>query len=124
MLFGDIPYAIKNTAELSGRIQFELGDLGYEFPRYRVPDGDTIDSFLKKRVDEGVVKRYGSKENSGLPKRARKQVEQKLSLIAKLGFAGYFLIGWDVVCFCKRNNIFIQGRGSAANSAVFYGSRA
>src|SRR6202008_3330355 len=52
--------------------------------------------------------------------RARKQVEHELALIAKLGFAGYFLIVWDIVEFCKRNGILIQGRGSAANSAVCY----
>ena len=52
--------------------------------------------------------------------RAKKQVEHELSLIAKLGFAGYFLIVWDIVQFCKERNILIQGRGSAANSAVCY----
>src|SRR6202008_3684147 len=52
--------------------------------------------------------------------RAKKQVETELALIAKLGFAGYFLIVWDIVQFCKRNGILIQGRGSAANSAVCY----
>jgi error-prone DNA polymerase len=52
--------------------------------------------------------------------RAKKQVEHELALIAKLGFAGYFLIVWDIVQFCKRNDILIQGRGSAANSAVCY----
>ncbi len=45
---------------------------------------------------------------------------RELALIAKLGFAGYFLIVWDIICFCKRNGILVQGRGSAANSAVCY----
>ena len=119
-LFQDVQRAIKNTVELSERLQFELSDLGYEFPRYPVPDGETMDSFLKKRVDEGVTRRYGSKSNAGLLEKAKMQVEHELALIAKLGFAGYFLIVWDIVCFCKRNNILIQGRGSAANSAVCY----
>ena len=119
-LFSDVPYALSSTIELSDRLQFQLGDLGYEFPRYPVPDGETMDSFLKKRVEEGVAKRYGSKSNASLLERAKKQVEHELALIAKLGFAGYFLIVWDIVCFCKRNNILIQGRGSAANSAVCY----
>jgi error-prone DNA polymerase len=119
-LFSDVRCAVTNTVELSDRLQFQLSDLGYEFPRYLVPNGETMDSFLRKRVEEGVTKRYGSKSNAGLLERARKQVEHELSLIAKLGFAGYFLIVWDVVCFCKRNNILIQGRGSAANSAVCY----
>jgi error-prone DNA polymerase len=119
-LFADLNCAVANTVELSNRLEFQLGDLGYKFPRYPVPDGETMDSFLRKRVSEGVTKRYGAKGNSGLLERAKKQVEHELALIAKLGFAGYFLIVWDIVCFCKRNNILIQGRGSAANSAVCY----
>lgn len=119
-LFRDIPASVGNTMELSSRLQFELNDLGYEFPRYPVPDGETMDSFLRKRVAEGVVKRYGPKNNKDLLERVKKQVEHELALIKKLGFAGYFLIVWDIVHFCKSNDIMIQGRGSAANSAVCY----
>ncbi|WP_446744489.1 DNA polymerase III subunit alpha [Silvibacterium acidisoli] len=119
-LFRDIPVAIENTVELSARLSFQLSDLGYEFPRYSVPDGETMDSFLAKRVAEGVQRRYGPKLDAGLLERARKQVEHELKLIAKLGFAGYFLIVWDIVEFCKKHGILIQGRGSAANSAVCY----
>jgi len=119
-LFRDIPNAIENTVELSSRLQFELSDLGYAFPRYPVPDGETMDSFLEKRVAEGVMRRYGPKNDRDLLTRAKKQVEHELALIERLGFAGYFLIVWDIVEFCKRNGILIQGRGSAANSAVCY----
>ncbi|MCU1253635.1 MAG: polymerase alpha subunit [Edaphobacter sp.] len=119
-LFRDVPEAIANTVDLSSRLKFELNDLGYEFPRYPVPDGETMDSFLRKRTEEGVLQRYGPKNDPGLLERAKKQVNHELALIAKLGFAGYFLIVWDIVRFCKRNDILIQGRGSAANSAVCY----
>jgi error-prone DNA polymerase len=119
-LFRDVPGAIENTLDLSSRLKFELNDLGYEFPHYPVPDGETMDSFLRKRVAEGVQNRYGPKNNRDLLERAKKQVENELALIAKLGFAGYFLIVWDIVQHCKRNDILIQGRGSAANSAVCY----
>ena len=118
--FSDLPLAIANTVELSQRLEFELHDLGYEFPRYPVPQGETMDSFLRQRTSEGVLKRYGSKHNRKLLERAEKQVEHELALIEKLGFAGYFLIVWDLVDFCKRNDILVQGRGSAANSAVCY----
>ena len=60
-LFRDVPGAVENTVELSSRLKFELSDLGYEFPRYPVPDGETMDSFLRKRVEEGVMRRYGPK---------------------------------------------------------------
>jgi error-prone DNA polymerase len=119
-LFRDVPEAIANTVDLSSRLKFELHALGYKFPCYPVPDGETMDSFLRKRAEEGVLQRYGPKNNPELMKRAKKQIEHELALIARLGFAGYFLIVWDIVRFCKSNNILIQGRGSAANSAVCY----
>ncbi|HEU4634813.1 MAG TPA: PHP domain-containing protein, partial [Edaphobacter sp.] len=94
-LFRDVRGAVENTVELSSRLMFQLSDLGYEFPRYPVPDGETMDSFLRKRVEEGVVRRYGPKRNAILLEKAKKQVDHELKLIAKLGFAGYFLIVWD-----------------------------
>ncbi|MGB9030745.1 MAG: error-prone DNA polymerase [Acidobacteriaceae bacterium] len=119
-LFRDIPDALANTLAISQRLHFQLSDLGYEFPHYPVPDSDTMDSFLRKRTDEGVLRRYGPKNDPSLLARARKQIDHELALIAKLGFSGYFLIVWDIVQYCKRNDILIQGRGSAANSAVCY----
>src|ERR1700722_4735041 len=119
-IFSDLPQAVANTVALSERLEFELNDLGYEFPHYPVSPGDTMDSFLRRRTAEGVLKRYGSKHNRKLLEKAEKQVKHELALIEKLGFAGYFLIVWDLVDYCKRNNILIQGRGSAANSAVCY----
>lgn len=119
-IFRDVPCAVAHTIELSSRLKFKLKDLGYKFPRYPVPDGETMDSFLRKRVEEGVQHRYGAKNDPGLMKRAKKQVDHELALIAKLGFAGYFLIVWNIVQYCKSNDILIQGRGSAANSAVCY----
>lgn len=119
-LFRDVPGATENTLSLSSRLGFQLSDLGYEFPKYPVSDGETMDSFLRKRVEEGVTRRYGPKKDRGLMENVKKQVERELALIAKLGFAGYFLIVWDIIRFCKQNDILVQGRGSAANSVVCY----
>ena len=116
-LFADLPDAIANTVELSARLEFTLKDLGYEFPKYPVPPGETMTSFLRKRTYEGAHRRYGC---NGEFKRAEKQIEHELKLIEKLKLEGYFLIVWDIVEFCKRQSILIQGRGSAANSAVCY----
>ena len=80
-----------------------------------MPDGETMASFLRKRVDEGARRRYRPYEE-----RHRKQIERELQLIEKLSLEGYFLIVWDIIEFCRRNNILVQGRGSAANSAVCY----
>jgi len=118
-LFADFPKAIANTVELSSRLEFTLNDLGYEFPRYPVPEGETMMSFLRERTREGMQSRYG-RADAELKKRARRQIERELSLIEKLKLAGYFLIVWDVVRFCREQKILAQGRGSAANSAVCY----
>ena len=114
-LFADLPEAIANTQILSSCLEFTLNDLGYKFPRYPVPDGGTEMEFLRQRTYEGTLRRYGSSN-----KKARLQIDRELAVIEKLNLAGYFLIVWDIVRFCERNNILVQGRGSAANSAVCY----
>ncbi len=118
-LFADVPESIDNTLELSSRLEFTLNDLGYEFPHYPVPEGETIDSFLHQRAWEGFHARYGCAKPE-LQLRARTQIEKELKLIEKLKLAGYFLIVWDIIRFCREQNILVQGRGSAANSAVCY----
>jgi error-prone DNA polymerase len=118
-LFADLPEAISNTLELSSRLEFSLNDLGYEFPRYPVPEGETMNSFLRERSWEGFHNRYG-RAKPEMQNRARLQIEKELKLIEKLKLAGYFLIVWDLIRFCREQNILVQGRGSAANSAVCY----
>ena len=114
-LFSDRPEAVANTVLLGERLQFSLNDTGYEFPKFPVPEGESMDSFLYKATMSGARKRY-SPNNA----RAKAQLERELALIAKLGFSGYFLIVWDLVNYCAQNGILVQGRGSAANSAVCY----
>jgi len=117
-LFSDLPAALANTREIADRVQFTLSDLGYEFPRYPVPEGHTQMSYLRYLADEGARDRYRPYHD-----RARHQIERELALIEKLGLAGYFLIVWDIVRYCRENDILCQGRGSAANSAVCYALR-
>ena len=119
-LFADLPEAIANTCQISSRLGFTLNDLGYEFPKYPVPDGETMDSFLRKRTYEGARWRYNGANGMPSYQRAIKQIDRELALIEKLHLAGYFLIVWDIINFCRDQNILVQGRGSAANSAVCY----
>jgi error-prone DNA polymerase len=119
-IFSDLPEATANTQLISQRLQFTLDNLGYQFPHYPVPDGETMDSFLAKRVEEGVRKRYSVTDKRSLLTKARAQAQRELALIAKLGFAGYFLIVWDIIRYCQRQGFLVQGRGSAANSVVCY----
>jgi len=114
-LFADLPEAYANTSELAARLDFTLTNLGYEFPRYPVPHGETEISYLRQLTDLGARQRYQPYYQA-----ARRQVERELALIEKLKLAGYFLIVWNIVDFCRKNGILVQGRGSAANSAVCY----
>ena len=119
-LFADLPEAIANTVELSSRLQFTLEDLGYEFPKYPVPPGETMTSFLRQKTEAGARWRYTGTHGAPTYERARGQIERELKLIEKLQLEGYFLIVWDIVEYCRQQGILVQGRGSAANSAVCY----
>ncbi len=118
-LFADLPEAISNTVKLSNRLEFTLNDLGYEFPLYPVPAGETMNSFLREQAWIGFRHRYG-RASQDMQAKGRVQIEKELALIEKLKLAGYFLIVWDLVRYCRQENILVQGRGSAANSAVCY----
>src|SRR5437773_8562866 len=107
-LFADLPEAIANTVELSSRLEFTLQDLGYEFPKYPVPPGETMTSFLRRRTYEGARLRYDGRNGSPTFECAQKQIEHELVLIEKLKLEGYFLIVWDIIQFCKRNGILVH----------------
>src|SRR5688572_20208952 len=92
-----------------------MADLGYRFPKYPVPDGETETSFLRHITEAGARDRYRPYHD-----KARAQISRELDLIEKLELAGYFLIVWDIVNYARQQNILVQGRGSAANSAVCY----
>src|SRR5262249_25315710 len=116
-LFADCPEAVANTGELALRLGFTLKNLGYRFPEYPLPRGQTPIGFLRALCERGARGRYGA---GPLAERAKKAIEPELDPIGRLDLAGYFLIVWDLVQYCGRNDILVQGRGSAANSAVCY----
>src|SRR5437016_2109212 len=114
-LFRDLREAIENTSRLAERLTFSLENIGYEFPSFPVPAGHDMGSFLRTIVWFGAQQRYAA-----ISTKVKRKLEEELALISKLGFPGYFLIVWDIVNFCREHNIMVQGRGSAANSAVCY----
>jgi error-prone DNA polymerase len=114
-LFADRPAALAGTAALAERLEYTMADLGYRFPTYPVPDGETEMSFLRHITEVGARERYRPYSD-----KARAQITRELALIDKLDLAGYFLIVWDIVNYCRQQDILVQGRGSAANSAVCY----
>ena len=114
-LFSDLPETLDAAVELSRRLDFTLADLGYRFPDYPLPPGETPSSYLRQVAWNGARARFRP-----LTAKAQAQIEKELAMIEKLDLAGYFLIVWDIVRFCMENRILAQGRGSAANSAVCY----
>jgi error-prone DNA polymerase len=114
-LFKELPEAVERTDEIVSRVQFSMDELGYTFPTYPVPQGETMDSLLRKLSEKGAIGRYGS-----LTSKVRGKLDKELTLIEKLKLAGYFLVVSDISEFCRANNILSQGRGSAANSVVCY----
>jgi len=114
--FADRPEWIRASRAIAERCTFSLANLGYRFPRFPVPSGETQASHLRRLTREGARRRYGSP----LPSRARAQLERELALIEKLDLPGYFLIVHDIARFAREEGILAQGRGSAANSAVCY----
>src|ERR1700760_3629848 len=114
-LFPELSQAVANTVAVSNEIEFTLENLGYQFPKFPVPPDETMDTFLAKVVWEGARQRYDK-----ISARVRSQIEHELALIRKLEFSGYFLIVWDLVRYCRESAIMVQGRGSAANSAICY----
>ena len=115
-LFSDLPKAVEITGEIAGSIEFSMDNLGYTFPDYDVPEGETMPGFLRRITRKGMYERYGR----NLPKKVADQVKKELAMIEKLELCGYFLVVWDIVDFCRRHDIMAQGRGSAANSAVCF----
>jgi error-prone DNA polymerase len=114
-LFADRPDVLAGTAALAERLEYTMADLGYRFPSYPVPSGHTEMSFLRHITEVGAYDRFRPYHDN-----ARAQIARELDLIAKLDLAGYFLIVWDIVNYCRQQDILVQGRGSAANSAVCY----
>src|SRR5262245_50306316 len=117
-VFRDLPDAAGASGELALRLGFTLKDLGYRFPDFPLPPGASIQAHLRDLVARGVRDRYGVR--GPVVERARRQITHELEIIGRLELAGYFLIVWDIVEFCRGNDILVQGRGSAANSAVCY----
>src|SRR5581483_7483507 len=113
--FADHPDALAATAEIAARCRFTLQDLGYRFPDYPVPGGRPARAYLRELVAAGARERYRP-----VTARVEAQLARELALIEQLDLAGYFLIVWDIVRECRARGILVQGRGSAANSAVCY----
>jgi error-prone DNA polymerase len=117
--FARWPGAVERAAELGMACAFDLRLVAPNLPACEVPEGHTEMSWLRRLAEQGATRRYGPRGAELVPG-AWRQIDHELGVIAQLGFPGYFLIVRDIVEFCEREDIYCQGRGSAANSAVCY----
>ncbi len=116
-LFARYPGAVETAAALGADCAFDLHLVAPDLPPYPVPPGHDEASYLREITLAGAMRRYGTPESSPA---AYAQIEKELRTIEEMHFPGYFLVVWDIVQFCRREDILCQGRGSAANSAVCY----
>ena len=115
-LFVDVPRAVERTLEIADVCKFSLDQLTYRYPSELLPEGFTSTSWLRDLTYSGARERY----QGVVPAKVRTQIERELALVDELDYCGYFLTMWDIVQFCRKEDILCQGRGSAANSAVCY----
>ncbi|MDQ2817479.1 MAG: DNA polymerase III subunit alpha, partial [Candidatus Eremiobacteraeota bacterium] len=114
-LFATQPRAVANSVSVAARCAFRLEKLTNEFPKFPLPPGETAFSYLKSLIRVRLARRYHP-----ITLAVTRQIDHELAVIEKLDLAGYFLIVWDIVRFAEERKILVQGRGSAANSAVCY----
>ncbi len=107
---------LEETLAIANSCDFSLDELRYEYPSELVPHGHTAHSWLWDLTEEGIKKRWPL----GISKKNREIIKHEMELIKKLSYEHFFLTVHEIVCFAKSENIYCQGRGSAANSAVCY----
>ncbi|MGA2294716.1 MAG: PHP domain-containing protein [Acidimicrobiales bacterium] len=117
--FARWPGVVDRAGELAGELAFDLRLVAPNLPAFLTPPGLDEQSYLEQIVTQGATVRYGPRDQERIPG-AWRQIDHELGVIATLGFAGYFLTVWDITEFCRRHDIYCQGRGSAANSAVCF----
>ncbi len=116
-VFKDVPDAYRNTLAVAERCNVDLEFGQFHLPRYQVPDGFTLDSYLEHLATDGLRTRYGSTPADAVVDRLR----YELDVISKMGFAGYFLVVWDFIAYARRQGVAVgPGRGSSAGSLVAY----
>ncbi|HEX4982412.1 MAG TPA: error-prone DNA polymerase, partial [Ilumatobacteraceae bacterium] len=127
--FARYPGVVERAAEVGRAAAFDLSLVAPNLPPFPCqpgPDGRPLTEmqYLRQITEDGGRRRYGERpaphEDLSLRARAWRTIDHELDVIEHLGFPGYFLVVWDLVEFCRKSDIFCQGRGSAANSAVCY----
>src|SRR6267378_1578230 len=116
-VFADLPEACRNTLAVAERCNLTLDFGRFHLPKYVVPEGHTLETYLQQLAREGLRKRYGPSPGDAIEAR----LAQELAVIEKMGFAGYFLVVWDFIRYAREQGIAVgPGRGSSAGSLAAY----
>jgi DNA polymerase-3 subunit alpha len=127
-LFAEVEDALDRTWEIAQRCQVKLEKIANPFPKFDVPEGETIDSYFAWVARQGFEKRRGRLELLHVQGKLKhslaeyvERLEREIQMIQQMKFSGYFLIVWDFIRFAKQKGIPVgPGRGSAAGSLVSY----
>jgi error-prone DNA polymerase len=117
--FRRYPGVVERSVEIARACAFDLALVAPQLPPFPCPQGFDEMSWLRELTERHAIRWYGTRHDERTPG-AWQQIDHELATIEKLGFPGYFLVVYDIVEFCRRNDIYCQGRGSAANSAVCF----
>jgi DNA polymerase-3 subunit alpha len=116
-VFAEIPEACRNTLAVAERCNLTLEFGKFHLPRYVVPEGHTLETYLEELARDGLRRRYGVSPGDAIEAR----LAHELAVIQKMGFAGYFLVVWDFIHYARQHGIAVgPGRGSSAGSLVAY----
>jgi DNA polymerase III subunit alpha len=113
--FAEFPEALTNTVAIAERCHLEIDTGQLKLPHFPVPEGATPDSYLRALCEAGVRRLYGE-----VTPTLQERLDYELGVIARMGYAAYFLIVQDFVNFARRSGILTTVRGSAAGSLVLY----
>src|SRR5262245_22786618 len=116
-VFAELPEAYRSTLAVAERCDLALSFGKFHLPRYQVPEGHTLDSYLEELAWQGLTRRYGHAPGDAVAER----LKYELSVISSMGFSGYFLVVWDFIAHARGQGIAVgPGRGSSAGSLVAY----
>src|ERR1043165_1902953 len=125
--FRDVGDAIENTAKIAAQCNVKLKLDQTYLPKYKVPDGETLDTYIATIIEKGLDRRFSEFTQRGIkfdPDQYRERCKLELAVIQKMGFSGYFLIVWDFINWAKDHGIPVgPGRGSGAGSCVAWAMR-
>jgi DNA polymerase-3 subunit alpha len=122
--FAEFPNAVANTCRIADNVDLQLALNKTYLPQYKVPEGFTRETYLERLALEGLTARLKERPSKILPAAYDLRLREELTIICSMGFAGYFLIVWDIIKFARSRGIPVgPGRGSAAGSLVAYALR-